>query len=129
MRSTSRRGVAVCTTCGTRRGFCSWWTPRRCPGSPATVPEVGAAVDPEHSVAAAGIEVPTDDATSAAIRAWLVSVGAENLVVAADRDFGSVRYFAPGASIEPEAHAAGTALAWLVVNSGFTVSTHWLPKP
>jgi hypothetical protein len=123
-----------------------------------TVPGVGAVVDPEHSyrttvahlrddrvdpgrrtlavvlrrlgtVAAAGIDVPPDDATSATIRAWLVSVGAENLVVAADRDFGSVRYFGPGASIEPEARAAGTALAWLVGNSGFTVPTPRPPKP
>ena len=81
------------------------------------------------TVAAAGIEVPREDATSATIRTWLASVGADNLIVAADRDFGSVRYFGSDSSIAAEDGAAGTALAWLVGHSGFNVPTPRRPKP
>ena len=93
-----------------------------CPARRSRCPADAAAVDPEHTyraavshlrddgadpggralavvlrrldaVAAAGVEVPREDAGSPAVRTWLASVGADNLTVAADRDFGAVRWF------------------------------------
>lgn len=59
---------------------------------------------------------PSD--ASSDVRRWLVSAGVDNLVAAAERDFGSVRYFVIDPAGPP---AAGTALSWLVRRAGFPV--------
>jgi hypothetical protein len=51
------------------------------------------------------------------IRNWLSAHGQDNLVKAADRDFGSVRYFLT-TSVGNESASAGAALRWLAGRSG-----------
>lgn len=89
---------------------------------PRTLAVVLRRLDPVRS---AGLAAP-QDGTSGTVRDWLVANGAENLVVAAARDFGSVRYFAPGAQAESDDDVAGAALAWSVAHAGFAVV--WPPR-
>jgi hypothetical protein len=51
------------------------------------------------------------------IRSWLAARGQNNLVQAADRDFGSVRYFL-ATSVGDRSASAGAALYWLAGRSG-----------
>jgi hypothetical protein len=53
---------------------------------------------------------------SSDVRRWLASEGVDNLVSAADRDFGSVRYF-----LLDDPPAAGTVLGWLLGHAGLPV--------
>jgi len=54
---------------------------------------------------------------SEGIRRWLSAHGQDNLVQAADRDFGNVRYFL-ATSAGDESASAGAALRWLAGRSG-----------
>jgi hypothetical protein len=71
---------------------------------------------------AAGAPALPGDAGSAQVRTWLAALGADNLTVAAERDFGSVRWFRSDSSTEGD--RAGAALAWLAGVAGVEI-----PRP
>jgi Double-GTPase 2 len=64
---------------------------------------------------------------SSDVRRWLVSAGVDNLVSAADRDFGSVRYFLLDDPLLDDPTAAGTALSWLLGRAGLRVPAAGTP--
>jgi len=70
----------------------------------------------------ASFEGPGTAPDSDGIRSWLAARGQNNLVQAADRDFGSVRYFL-AASVGHESASAGAALCWLAGRSGLPLPT------
>jgi hypothetical protein len=73
-----------------------------------------------------GVDGLTDD--PATIRQWLVEQGADNLVTAAERDFGTVEYFFVSATEEPPGDGAIRPFRWLLSDEPVPLPGQRLPS-